>query len=70
MDTQISSCNSIPDVVCLYNHKMSDEASKALKQLEAEAISKNLSYVFVSCGNNFYGSLFDPSLSSLNSNEN
>jgi hypothetical protein len=69
MATQISSGNTIPDVVCLFNNKMSENATRALEQIEAEAKAKNLSYMFVSCGNNFSGLLFDPNSSSLKSNE-
>ena len=68
MATQMSSNNSIPDVVCLFNPIMSEDASRALEQLKAEATAKNLNYVFVSCGNNFSGSLIQIS-SSLIFNE-
>jgi len=71
MDTIVSTNDNSFDVeecVCLFNTKSSEEAQRALEQLEAEAKEKNLSYVFVSCGHIFSGSLFDPNVSVINPN--
>lgn len=70
METQISSDNASPAAVCLFNWKMSEEATKGLELLQVKAKSKNLDYVFVCCGNNFSGSVVYPNITSIDSRSN